>query len=97
MAWGRIGYRTIGRGRPLVLVTGYSDTIDGWAPSFVDLLARHHRVLVLDNEGIGRTTLRPGALSISRMGDDVADFITALRLNRPDVLGWSLGDRCSRR
>lgn len=91
VTWGRIGYRGVGHGRPLVLVTGYSDSIDGWAPSFIDLLARHHRVLVLDNEGIGRTTLRSGALSISRMGDDVADFIAALHLRRPDVLGWSLG------
>ena len=91
VAWGRIGYRSAGNGPPLVLVTGASASIDDWAPSFIGLLARHHRVFVLDNEGVGRTTLRPGTLTITRMGDDVANFISALRLKRPDVLGWSMG------
>lgn len=44
-----------------------------------------------DNEGVGGTTLRPGVLTITRMGDGVADFIKALHLRRPDVLGWSMG------
>jgi pimeloyl-ACP methyl ester carboxylesterase len=91
VAWGTIGYREIGRGRPLVLVTGGKASIDDWPPSFIDLLARHHLVLTLDNEGVGRTTLRPGKLTISRWGDDVSDFISALHLKRPDVLGWSTG------
>lgn len=91
VAWGRVGYRVLGRGRPIVLVTGYSDSIDGWAPRFIDALARHHRVFALDNEGVGETTLRPGTLTISRMADDVASFISALRLRKPDVLGWSMG------
>lgn len=89
--WGRIGYRSVGRGRALVLVVGGSASIDIWAPRFIDALARHRRVLAFDNEGVGRTTLRPGSLTISRMGDDAADFIAALHLRRPDVLGWSLG------
>jgi pimeloyl-ACP methyl ester carboxylesterase len=89
--WGKIGYRALGHGRPLVLVVGYSDSIDEWAPRFIDALARHHRVFAFDNEGVGRTTLRGGALTISRMGDDTAAFIAALGLRRPDVLGWSMG------
>ena len=91
VAWGRIGYRVVGRGRPLVLVAGASGSIDGWAPAFVDALARHHRVYAFDNEGVGDTTLQPGTLTISRMGDDAAAFVAALRLKRPDVLGWSMG------
>lgn len=85
--WGMIGYRSVGRGRPLVLVTGGSASIDDWAPSFIDLLARHHLVLALDNPGVGHTTLRPGKLTISRWADDVSDFIAALHLKRPDVWG----------
>jgi pimeloyl-ACP methyl ester carboxylesterase len=91
VAWGRIGYRSVGHGRPLVLVVGGAASIDIWAPRFIDTLARRHRVLAFDNEGVGRTTLRPGAPTISRMGDDTADFIAALHLRRPDVLGWSMG------
>lgn len=88
---GRIGYRSVGRGRPLVLVMGLAGTIDTWMPSFVDALARRHRVIVFDNAGVGRSTAARGALSIAGMARDTASLIRALRLRRPDVLGWSMG------
>jgi pimeloyl-ACP methyl ester carboxylesterase len=88
----RIGYRTIGRGRPVVFVQGLAGTIDGWPPSFLDAVAaRGHRVVVFDNEGVGRSTLRPGTLTIRRMAQDTARLVRALRLRRPDVVGWSMG------
>lgn len=89
--WGRIGYRTVGHGSPLVLIMGLSGSINTWPPGFVAALARHHRVVALDNEGIGLSTLRPGALSVPRMADDTAALVRALHLGRPDVLGWSMG------
>ncbi len=89
--WGRIGYRAVGRGSPLVLIMGLSGSIDAWPPGFVAALARHHRVIALDNEGIGMTTLRPGPLTVPRMADDAAALVRALHLGRVDVLGWSMG------
>src|SRR3954464_1127889 len=57
----RVGYRSIGTGRPILLVMGLSGTIDGWDPTFVDALAaKGHRVVVFDNEGVGRSTALPG-------------------------------------
>ena len=88
---GKVGYRAVGEGRPLVLIMGLSGTMDAWPPSFVDALARHRRVVVYDNEGIRRTTRGPDPLTVSRMADDAASLIRALRLRRPDVLGWSMG------
>ena len=88
---GNIGYRSVGEGRPLVLVMGLSGTMDAWPPSFVDSLASRRRVITYDNEGIRRSTLGPGTLTIGRMADDVASLIRALRLRRADVLGWSMG------
>jgi len=88
---GTIGYRAVGSGSPVVLVMGLSGTMDTWQPSFVDALARTHRVITFDNEGIRRTTLGRGPLTIRRMGDDVASLIGALHLRRSDVLGWSMG------
>jgi pimeloyl-ACP methyl ester carboxylesterase len=88
----RIGYRSIGSGRPVVFVQGLAGTIDGWPPSFLDkVAARGHRVIVFDNEGVGRSTLRAGTLTIRRMGQDAARLIQALHLRRPDVVGWSMG------
>ena len=94
VAWGRIGYRALGSGPPLVLLIGGggpSVSIDDWPPSLTDALARGRRVLMPDYEGIGKTSARPGPISIPRLADDTADFIKALHLKRPDVLGWSMG------
>ena len=89
--WGRIGYRSVGRGSPLVLIMGLAGTIDEWPPSLIATLAQRHRVIVFDNEGIGLSTLRPGAFTITRMADDTATLIAALRLHRSGVMGWSMG------
>ena len=88
---GAVSYRAVGHGRPLVLIMGLGGSIDTWPPGFIAGLARGHRVIAFDNEGIGSSTLRPGTLTITRMGDDTAAFIAALHLHHPDVLGWSMG------
>src|SRR4051794_8667527 len=88
----RLGYRSIGKGRPVVFIQGLGGSMDGWDPTFLDkLAARGHRVVVFDNEGIGRSTTLPGKLTIRRMGDDAAGLIRVLKLRRPDVVGWSMG------
>jgi pimeloyl-ACP methyl ester carboxylesterase len=74
------------------MVMGLGGTMGSWDPTFLDgLAAGHHRVVLLDNEGVGRTTALPGRLTIRRMGDTVAGLIKRLKLKRPDVVGWSMG------
>ena len=88
----RIAYRSIGSGRPLVLVMGLGGTMDAWDPAFVDgLAAAGHRVILFDNEGAGRSERRPGKITIRRMGQNLDRLVRALRLERPDVAGWSMG------
>jgi pimeloyl-ACP methyl ester carboxylesterase len=88
---GAVGYREVGRGSPLLLITGFSATMDDWAPDFVDALAAHHRVVVFDNAGVGETSPLPGSLTVSAMAEQASALISALRLGRPAVLGWSMG------
>jgi pimeloyl-ACP methyl ester carboxylesterase len=88
---GSVGYREVGAGPPLVLIMGYSGSMDQWEPSFVDALGRTHRVVTFDNAGIGRTSALPAPLTISAMADQTAALIETLHLGRPDVLGWSMG------
>jgi pimeloyl-ACP methyl ester carboxylesterase len=90
-ALGDVGYREVGTGSPIVLITGYLTSMDDWAPSFLDALAAHHRVVVFDNAGVGETSPLPGPLTISGMADQTSALIAALRLHRPAVLGWSMG------
>jgi pimeloyl-ACP methyl ester carboxylesterase len=87
-----VGYRSIGSGRPIVLIMGLSGTMDSWDPAVLDALAATgHRVVIFDNEGIGRSTAARGAVTIRRMADTTAGLIARLRLKRPDVAGWSMG------
>ena len=92
---GAIGYRAVGNGPPLVLIMGYSGTMEVWDPRLVHALARHHRVVMFDNAGVGRTQPLPGerttALTIDAMADQTGALIDTLGLGRPDVLGWSMG------
>jgi pimeloyl-ACP methyl ester carboxylesterase len=88
---GTVGYREIGNGPPLILITGYGGTIDSWAPQFVDALAQQHHVVTLDNAGIGKSENLPAPLTIDAMADQTSALIDTLRLGRTDVLGWSMG------
>jgi pimeloyl-ACP methyl ester carboxylesterase len=88
----KVGYRAFGHGRPLVMIMGLGGTMGSWDPTFLDALAAGgHRVVLLDNEGVGRTTRLPGNLTIRRMGETTAGLIKRLKLKRPDVAGWSMG------
>jgi len=88
---GTVGYRIVGSGPPLVMIMGYPATMEDWDPRFVDALARHYRVVIFDNAGIGATQRLPGPLTIDAMARQTGALIDTLRLSRPDVLGWSMG------
>src|SRR5450755_4687417 len=88
---GKVGYRILGAGPPLVLIMGYSGTMEVWDRRFVDALAQHHQVVIFDNAGIGQTQPLPAPLTIDAMADQTSALIQTLGLRRPDVLGWSMG------
>jgi pimeloyl-ACP methyl ester carboxylesterase len=88
---GPVGYRVVGSGSPLVLIMGYGWTMEGWDPRLVHALARHNRVVMFDNSGVGRTEQLPPPLTIEAMANQTSALIDTLGLGRPDVLGWSMG------
>jgi pimeloyl-ACP methyl ester carboxylesterase len=65
--------------------------METWDRRFVDALGQHHRVVIFDNAGVGRTHALPAPLTIDAMADQTAALIDTLGLERPDVLGWSMG------
>ena len=92
---GAVGYRTVGSGSPLVLVMGFGSSMEDWEPTFVDALAKTHKVVILDNAGIGKSDAVASKLSISKMADQTSALIDALKLGKTDVLGWSMGGMIS--
>lgn len=90
-ALGDVGYREVGHGPALLMITGFSAGMDDWAPYFVDALAKHFRVVVFDNAGIGLTAALALPLSVPEMAAQTSALISTLGLGRCDVLGWSMG------
>ncbi|MEV6431738.1 alpha/beta hydrolase [Nocardia sp. NPDC051463] len=87
-----IGYRSFGHGPTLVLTSCLGFSMDDWDPALLDRLAATNHVVIFDSEGIGRTPAGPAAFStIPQLSDQAAGLIRALQLNRPTVVGYSLG------
>jgi len=79
-----------GSGRPLVLLAGGGDTahvFDDFAPK---LTAIFH-VYGITRRGFGQSGFSPEGYGADRLGDDVLAVLDSLELNRPVLVGHSLG------
>ena len=83
-------YESHGQGRPLVLIRGVGSNADHWYAQ-TPALSRQHQVITFDNRGIGRTTNDGGDFTIADMAEDTLGLIKGLGLQRPHVLGLSMG------
>src|SRR5690606_19332415 len=85
-----IGYDDAGSGEPaLVLIHGWATDRAVMRPLF-ERAQVDHRVLALDLPGFGRSG-PSGAHAIGDYADDLAFLIDGLRLERPIVVGHSMG------
>ena len=85
-----IAYETHGKGPPMVLVAGLGDDRSSWAAQ-VEEFACDHRVVLLDNRGIGRSATPPGPYSIEQMADDTHELARRLELDPVTAIGSSMG------
>src|SRR5215471_3817058 len=83
-------YEVHGTGRPLVLLHGGLGSGEMFGPALATF-AGHHEVVAVDLQGHGRTADIDRPLDIRLMADDIAALIDHLGLDRPDVVGYSLG------
>ena len=84
-------FRDLGDGDvPLVLLQHFRGSLDNWDPALVDALASDRRVVPFNNVGVASTT---GATpsTIEAMARDAIAFVEAMRLERVDLLGFSIG------
>ena len=86
----KIGYRDIGKGSPMVLLTRMRGTLDTWDPLFLDELAKHNRVISVDYPGVGYSSGKLPA-GISQAAEFVVAFGNAMKLDRFILMGWSWG------
>ena len=83
-------YETHGTGRPLILLHGGLGSGEMFGP-ILPALAADHQVIAVDLQGHGRTADIDRPIDTRLMADDIVALIGRLGLDRPDVMGYSLG------
>jgi pimeloyl-ACP methyl ester carboxylesterase len=79
-----------GVGRPLILLHGGLGSGEMFGP-VLPQLAERHQVIAVDLQGHGRTADIDRPIDARLMAGDIAALIDHLKLDRPDVVGYSLG------
>lgn len=83
-------YEVHGEGRPLILLHGGLGAIEMFGPNLA-ALENGRQLIGVDLQGHGRTADIDRPLSVELMADDIAALIRELELDRPDIMGYSLG------
>ena len=83
-------YETHGAGWPLILLHGGLGSGEMFWP-ILPALTEGHQVIAVDKQGHGRTADIDRPIDVRLMADDIAALITHLGLDKPDVVGYSLG------
>src|SRR5919106_3760439 len=83
-------YETHGTGRPLILLHGGLFSGEMFEP-ILPALTANHRLIVPDLQGHGRTADVDRPIDIRLMADDIAALIDHLGLEKPDLVGYSVG------
>jgi pimeloyl-ACP methyl ester carboxylesterase len=83
-------YEIHGAGRPLILLHGGLGSGEMFGP-LLPTLAERHQVIAVDLQGHGRTADIDRPIDIRLMADDIAALIDHLGLDKPDLVGYSLG------
>lgn len=90
-----IRFATMGEGKPLVLLHGFTDRKESWQEfGYAEPLTRAgHRLILIDQRGHGETSCPHDSKAYTpeaRAADAVA-VLDALTIERADLLGYSMG------
>lgn len=89
----RIRYITLGEGEPVVLVHGFTATLESnWGPRTVKKLAENYRAIAFDNRGHGKSDKphSPEAYG-THMVDDIVRLLDHLGIEKAHIVGYSMG------
>lgn len=82
--------RVGGSGPAVVLLHGFGDTGDMWAPLAAEL-SRNHTVVVPDLRGMGLSSHPPGGYDKRTQAGDIRSVLTQLHIDQADVVGHDIG------
>lgn len=82
--------RVGGNGPAVVLIHGFGDTGDMWAP-LASVLARDHRVVVPDLRGMGLSSRPEGGYDKKTQAADIRAVLDKLGIDKADIVGHDIG------
>lgn len=83
--------RVGGTGPAVVLIHGYGDTGDMWAPLAAALVG-NHTVIVPDLRGMGLSAVADHGFEKMNQAKDIADVLDALHVEHADIIGHDIGN-----
>ena len=86
-----IHVRVGGKGPAVVLLHGYGETGDMWAPLAADLM-KDHTVVVPDLRGMGLSAHPAGGFDKKTQGVDMAQMLDALKIDKTDLVTHDIGN-----
>jgi pimeloyl-ACP methyl ester carboxylesterase len=87
----QIYVRVGGKGPAVVLLHGYGETGDMWAPLAADL-AHDHTVIAPDLRGMGLSSRADKGFDKKNQAEDVAGIMDALNIAKADVIAHDIGN-----
>jgi pimeloyl-ACP methyl ester carboxylesterase len=83
--------RVGGKGPAVVMLHGFGDTGDMWAP-LARVMAKDHTVIVPDLRGMGLSSLPKGGYDKKTQGQDIATVMDALKVQKADLVTHDIGN-----
>src|SRR5205814_5371605 len=80
-----------GTGAVVILLHGYAENSDSWAPLAADLM-KDHTVVVPDLRGIGRSSKPAGGYDKKTQAKDIRAVVTGLGYDRTSVVAHDIGN-----
>jgi pimeloyl-ACP methyl ester carboxylesterase len=85
----KIGYKLIGSGEPLLLLTGMGCTMERWSPEFIEAASGKYQLIVVDNRGMGYSTDNGAPFDYELFAKDAVALLDRLGVAKTNVLGYS--------
>ncbi|GGC62298.1 alpha/beta fold hydrolase [Undibacterium terreum] len=86
----QLHYQISGKGSPVVLIHGYTDTGYMWTPVMPDL-AKNHTVIVPDLRGAGQSEKAAGGYDKKTMAQDIHALVKSLGYQHATIVGHDIG------
>jgi pimeloyl-ACP methyl ester carboxylesterase len=89
----KLHYLDMGRGRPVVMIHGFADSVYCWHANVETLLKANLRLIIVDQPGLGKSEAPPAPYdyTIENQADSILKLCDGIGLDRFSLVGSSMG------